>query len=133
MSPAARDSALIEDADGAPLPPSLQRDGKAWQALFNALHVADRRRSDVVDDLARLMAPFVQIEAAANLLDGPPVADGSDAWYNRRRRAWNEQARQLYDALGKFEEEHPDDSICLQTAKYHALRAIRTMENGRHL
>jgi hypothetical protein len=54
---------LIEDDDGAPLPPSLQRDGELWAMLY----AVSRRpgesafdEAEVVDALAIVLAPFIK-------------------------------------------------------------------------
>ncbi|HZQ33711.1 MAG TPA: hypothetical protein VFB19_18515 [Mycobacterium sp.] len=46
---------------------------------------------------------------------------GSGPWLERRRLLWNESARKLRDELRRYEDCHPDDSICL----YAALQAAR--------
>lgn len=43
------------------------------------------------------------------------IERGSEAWFARRKRLWDDDARRLLAELVKYEDEHPADAICLAT------------------
>lgn len=56
------------------------------------------------------------------------VTPGTDAWFERRRQLWNHDARKLLAELLRYEDDHPQDSICLAGA---AIAAEHECQNER--